>query len=121
MSNFRKTKKVYPAKTQTLQNKRWSQKKRWFCSLSLISNLIGFVIENLSYNWSIITYRNSNTNSIGVFHCIKLNLSTERSRDEERAKNRVCVLAGYPILIGYPLDTRRFFLNDPKKSIFEVK
>ena len=37
-----------------------------------IWNLIGFVIENLSYNWSIITYRNSNTNSVGVFHCIKL-------------------------------------------------
>ena len=38
----------------------------------MLMNLIGFVIENLSYNWSIITYRNSNTNSVGVFHCIKL-------------------------------------------------
>ena len=52
----------------------------------MLMNLIGFFIENLSYNWSIITYINSNKNSIGVFHCIKLNLSTERSRDEERAK-----------------------------------
>ena len=78
----------YPAKTQTRQIARWSQKNRWFCSRSLRSNLIGFVIENLSYNWSIITYRNSNTNSIGVFHCIKLNLSTERSRDEERIQQK---------------------------------
>ena len=38
----------------------------------MLMNLIGFVIENLSYNWSIITYRNSNTNSVGVFHCIKI-------------------------------------------------
>ena len=38
----------------------------------MLMNLIGFVIENLSYNWSINTYRNSNTNSVGVFHCIKL-------------------------------------------------
>ena len=27
---------------------------------------IGFVIESLSYNWSIITYQDSNTNFIGV-------------------------------------------------------
>ena len=33
---------------------------------------IGFVIESLSYNWSIITHRNSNTNAVGVFHCIIL-------------------------------------------------
>ena len=38
----------------------------------MLMNLIGFVIENLSYNWSIITYRNSNTNAVEVFHCIKL-------------------------------------------------
>ena len=38
----------------------------------MLMNLIGFDIENLSYNWSIITYRNSNTNSVRVFHCIKL-------------------------------------------------
>ena len=38
----------------------------------MLMNLIGFVIENLSYNWSIITYRNSNTNAVGVFHCIKI-------------------------------------------------
>ena len=30
----------------------------------MLMNLIGFDIENLSYNWSIITYRNSCTNSI---------------------------------------------------------
>ena len=38
----------------------------------MLMNLIGFDIENLSYNWSIITYRNSCTNSIWIFHCIKL-------------------------------------------------
>ena len=38
----------------------------------MLMNLIGFVIENLSYNWSIITHRNSNTNAVVVFHCIKL-------------------------------------------------
>ena len=38
----------------------------------MLMNLIGFGIETLSYNWSIITYRNSNTNAIGVFHCIKI-------------------------------------------------
>ena len=38
----------------------------------MFMNLIGFVIENLSYNWSIITYRNSNTNAVRVFHCIKI-------------------------------------------------
>ena len=38
----------------------------------MLMNLIGFDIENLSYNWSIITYRNSNTNAVGVFHCIIL-------------------------------------------------
>ena len=38
----------------------------------MMMNLIGFVIENSSYNWSIITHRNSNTNSVEVFHCIKL-------------------------------------------------
>ena len=39
----------------------------------MLMNLIGFVIEtNWSYNRSIITYRNPNTNAVGVFHCIKL-------------------------------------------------
>ena len=38
----------------------------------MLMNLIGFDIENLSYNWSIITYRDSNTNSIEVFYSIKL-------------------------------------------------
>ena len=38
----------------------------------MFMNLIGIVIESLSYNWSISTYRNSNTNAVGVFHCIKL-------------------------------------------------
>ena len=33
---------------------------------------IGFIIENLSYNWSIITYRDSNKNSTKVFCSIKL-------------------------------------------------
>ena len=40
----------------------------------MLMNLIGFVIENLSYNWSIITYRNSNTDAVGVFHCINLSM-----------------------------------------------
>ena len=69
-----------PAKTQTPVHKRWSDQKRWFRSRSLRSNLIGFVIENLSYNWSIIIYRNSNTNSVGVFHCIKLIYGTLQRR-----------------------------------------
>ena len=34
----------------------------------MLMNLIGFVIENLSYNWSIITYRNSNTNAVVLFY-----------------------------------------------------
>ena len=38
----------------------------------MLMNLIGFVIENSSYNWSIITYRNSNTNAVGIFHWIIL-------------------------------------------------
>ena len=38
----------------------------------MLMNLIGFVIENLSYNWSISTYKNLNTNAVGIFHCIKL-------------------------------------------------
>ena len=71
---------IYPAKTQTLLFARCSLMKRCFCSRSLRSNLIGFVIENLSYNWSIITYRNSNTNSVGVFHCIKLIYGTLQRR-----------------------------------------
>ena len=73
-------KNPYPAKTQTPVHKRWSDQKRWFRSRSLRSNLIGFVIENLSYNWSIIIYRNSNTNSVGVFHCIKLIYGTLQRR-----------------------------------------
>ena len=47
----------------------------------MLMNLIGFVIENLSYNWSIITYRNSNTNAVGIF--IVLNLSM---------KMKMCIL-----------------------------
>ena len=38
----------------------------------MLMNLIGFVIENSSYNWSIITYQNPNTNAVGVLHCIKI-------------------------------------------------
>ena len=37
-----------------------------------VMTLIGFVIENLSYNWSIITYWDPNINSPKVFCSIKL-------------------------------------------------
>ena len=37
--------------------------------------VIGFSVENLSYNWSIITYRDSNTNSTRGLYSVKLNLS----------------------------------------------
>ena len=37
----------------------------------MLMNLIGLVIENSSYNWSIITHRHPNTNSVDVFYCIK--------------------------------------------------
>ena len=38
-----------------------------------MDGVIGLVsIENSSYNWYISTYQDSNTNSMGVFHCIKL-------------------------------------------------
>ena len=56
----------------------------------MLMNLIGFFIENLSYNWSIITYRNSNTDAVGVFHCINLSM-----------KMKMCIL-----------DAHFFFFND---------
>ena len=34
----------------------------------MLMNLIGFFIENLLYNQSIITYRNSNTNAVVLFY-----------------------------------------------------
>ena len=83
----------YPAKTQTLLHTRWSLQNRWFSSRSLRSNSIGFVIENLSYNWSIITYRNSNTNSVGVFHCIKLIYGTLQRRGTYPAKTQTLFFA----------------------------
>ena len=86
-------KKSSPAKTQTPVHKRWSDQKRWFRSRSLRSNLIGFVIENLSYNWSIIIYRNSNTNSVGVFHCIKLIYGTLQRRGTYPAKTQTLFFA----------------------------
>ena len=44
---------------------------KFYHLLVMLMNLICFVIENLSYNWSIITYQNSNTNAVEVFNCIK--------------------------------------------------
>ena len=46
--------------------------RKFDCCANTLMNSIGFFIENLSYNWSIITYRDSNTNSVGVFDSIKL-------------------------------------------------
>ena len=38
----------------------------------IVMTSIGFVIEILSYNWSIITHQESSTNSIRVFYSFKL-------------------------------------------------
>ena len=93
-SNKRKKAKFgNPAKTQTLLFARCSQIKRCFCSRSLRSNSIGYFIENLQYNWSIITYRNSNINSVGVFHCIKLIYGTLQRRGTYPAKTQTLFFA----------------------------
>ena len=67
-----------------MSNFRQKTGKKEFSEVSvfaMLMNSIGFLIENLSYNWSTITYRNLNTNSIDVFIVSNISMEMEMEKN----------------------------------------